>query len=228
MSDGLDTLRRVETPEGVELTLSVAGPLPRGVAWAIDVMIRTGGLMSVASVVGLFGEVGSGLVLLLAFALEWFYPVLFERIWAGATPGKRIVGLAAVRDDGTPVDLRASVLRNLLRFADFLPLGYLAGVISMSVSGDFKRLGDLAAGTVVIHRRPPPRHRSTNDAPPRPPPAPLTPEEQRAIIAFAERSDGWSEDRVEELAGVLVPALAPSEVAATRRLRSIARWLAGG
>jgi uncharacterized RDD family membrane protein YckC len=77
--------------------------------------------------------------------------VLFELSPWAATPGKRALGLKVVMDDGLPVTPAASLIRNLLRAADFLPFLYAAGLISMLVRADFKRLGDLAAGHVVVH-----------------------------------------------------------------------------
>jgi uncharacterized RDD family membrane protein YckC len=145
----LDTVRLNETPEGVDLGLTVAGPVPRAAAFAMDFGIRFVLFLMLAPLMALSG-VGVGLVLIGAFLLEWLYPVAFE-VWSGATPGKRAMGLAVVHDDGTPIGLPASLVRNLLRTVDFLPVFYGVGLIASLADPDFRRLGDLAAGTLVIH-----------------------------------------------------------------------------
>ncbi len=106
-------------------------------------------------------EPGSYLIGL--FALLWFYPVYFEVRAHGQTPGKRFMGLRVLQENGTPVGWSASVLRNFLLVADFLPVLYLAALISMISDSSFRRLGDLAAGTLVVYADPP-RGRSDSDS----------------------------------------------------------------
>ena len=118
----LDTLRRVPTPEGFELTLRLAGPVPRALAFAIDLTIRVALFGAIAGLLGHIGGAGKGLILIIAFLLEWFYPVVCEVWWNGATPGKRAFGLVVLNDNGTPVTFGASLTRNLLRAVDFLPM----------------------------------------------------------------------------------------------------------
>ena len=77
------------------------------------------------------GGIGTALTLILFFLAEWFYPVFFELSPAGATPGKRAFGLKVVMDNGLPVTAAASVTRNLLRFADFLPFLYGFAIVSV-------------------------------------------------------------------------------------------------
>ena len=99
----LDTLSSVTTPELIEVELHPAGLLPRSLAWLIDTSLRFALLMLLAQVLFALGDFGSGLFLLAYFLLEWFYPVLFEVLGAGASPGKRALRLAVVLTDGTPV-----------------------------------------------------------------------------------------------------------------------------
>jgi uncharacterized RDD family membrane protein YckC len=222
----LDTVRRVETPEGVELDLPLAGPVVRAQAWMVDALIR-GALWMAASLLAFpFGALGRGFALLALFALTWLYPVLFEVLRRGATPGKAALGLRVVHDNGTPVGWTASAVRNLIRAADFLPFGYATGLLCCLGDADFRRLGDLAAGTVVVHaeRAAPPF--AAPPAPPLRPPMALTVEEQRAVLAFAERSVSLTPERARELAG-LVPGLSGGGPDATERLRGIAAWIAG-
>jgi uncharacterized RDD family membrane protein YckC len=223
----LDSVRDVETPEGVHLMLRPAGPAPRFYAWAIDFLIRAGVYILLALFTPALGGFGTGLFLIAVFLLEWFYPVLFE-VWRdGQTPGKRAMGLAVIRDNGSPVNWPASMTRNLLRFADFLPFGYALGLVSMFLSAEFKRLGDLAAGTLVVHQGDPPRAAALADGARRPPPAPLTVEEQRAVVGFAERVDTLTPERAEELAAILAPAFGAGGPAAVARVAETGRWLAG-
>ncbi len=226
----LDTVRLNETPEGVDLGLSVAGPVPRALALALDGLIRLALYMVLIPLTAL-AELGIGLILLGTFFIEWLYPVVFEVV-RGATPGKRALGLAVVHDDGTPVGLPASLIRNLLRVVDFLPIFYGVGLISMLADPDFRRLGDLAAGTLVIHAQDRAPKPPIPAADPRPPPPGLTLAAQQAILAFAERSQRLSPSRCEELAETLAarldgPAAVPGR-AAVEQVLSFASWLARG
>ena len=148
---GVDTVREVYTPEGVALRLPVAGPVPRALAWLIDTVIRIAGLILLIIIVGRFGKIGEMLILIGAFALMWLYPILFECLWSGQTPGKRALELRVVMSDGVPVGWLASISRNLLRILDFLPLYYGVGLVVGYLDGSHRRLGDLVGRTVVIH-----------------------------------------------------------------------------
>jgi len=221
----IDTLRQFETPEGIEIALRLAGPVPRAAAFVIDVLIRIGLYLVLLQLLNLAG-VGMGLLLLALFALEWLYPVFFE-LRSGATPGKRAMGLVVVHADGTPVGASASLLRNLLRAVDFLPVLYGFGLVAMLVDRDFRRLGDLAAGTLVIHRDTAVMAPALPARPPLAPPGPLDVDTQQAILAFAERGGALSPARQAELAalaGLSVPGSA--DPAAT--LLGIANWISRG
>jgi len=225
----IDTQRLNETPEGIELGLHLAGPVPRALALALDILIRIGLYLVLLPLLAL-GEVGLGLTLLAVFLLEWFYPVFFE-LRGGATPGKRALGLSVVRDDGTPVGLSASMIRNLLRVVDFLPIFYGFGLLSTLIDPDFRRLGDLAAGTLVIHAEPglraTQRRATLTDPASRPPPS-LTLETQRAILAFIERAPRLSLERRIELAELLTAAEGLRGAAALARVEGWTVWLAEG
>jgi uncharacterized RDD family membrane protein YckC len=225
----LDTTRRVATPEGIELTLQVAGPVPRALAWAIDLGLRLAVLLTVLTAALPLGPAGLGVVLLTAFFLEWLLPAWFEAAWRGQTPGKRMMGLAVLNDDGTPVRWPAALTRNLLRAVDFLPFMYGTGLVVMLANRDFKRLGDLAAGTLVVYapaKAPPPG--PLPDVPPIPSPAPLDLDEQRALLALAERSSALTPQRLQELALLPVPLCGGLDgEGAAKRLLGIARHIAG-
>jgi uncharacterized RDD family membrane protein YckC len=224
----LDTARRIATPEGIELELRLAGPVPRAGAWALDFLLRLAILFLASLILGALGGFGTGVFLLTWFFLEWLFPAWCEVNLAGATPGKKALGLAVLHDDGTPVRWPAALARNLLRAIDFLPVFYGIGLVAMVMNRDFKRLGDLAAGTIVVYREPKPRGFQVPQAPPLAPAVALTLAEQRAILDFAERAPGLTPERAEELAAIprgLVGAA--SGPAATERLIRIANFLVG-
>ncbi len=201
----LDTLRRVPTPEGFELTLRLAGPVPRALAFTIDLLIRVALFGAIAGLLGFLQGAGTGLILIIAFLLEWFYPVVCEVWWNGATPGKRAFGLAVLNDNGTPVTFGASLTRNLLRAVDFLPMLYAFGLISMLLSRDFKRLGDFAAGTIVAYRDQPGVRGAIPDARALRPAVALTLTEKRAVLDFAERFHTLTDERANEVAEHAAP-----------------------
>jgi uncharacterized RDD family membrane protein YckC len=227
MQTRLDTVRTVETPEGVELTLRVAGPVSRSLAWLVDQMIRLAAYVIVGLGLAFLGDLGGGIFLVFVFLAEWFYPVFFEVLRHGSTPGKAVLGLSVVHDDGTPVGWTPSIVRNLLRFADFLPVAYLLGLASMVATRDFKRLGDVVAGTVVVYRDTPTGPVHLTPAEPVPVDVPLDLAEQRAIIDFAERTPGWSPERVLELASLVEPLVGGPPTTGAQRLLGMAHWLLG-
>jgi uncharacterized RDD family membrane protein YckC len=224
----LDTRREIETPEGVVLSERVAGPLPRALAWCVDLLARTLLYLVLATGLQIIGAFAGGFMLILLFVLEWGYGVAFELTLNGRTPGKLVLGLQTVMDDGTPVTPRASILRNLLRVADFLPLGFLVGLLSALVDPHGRRLGDLAAGTLVVYRRAAAaERRPLPPGPATPPPVPLRPDEQQALVDLAQRGPGLSIDRQVELAELVGQGWGLSGRAALDRVTAVARYLRG-
>jgi uncharacterized RDD family membrane protein YckC len=224
----IDTVRTVETPEGIALELRPAGPAARGIAWALDMGIRAAIYIAAGIGLAFLGKAGMGIFAILLFLLEWFYPVLFEVLWEGATPGKRAMGLQVLMEDGRPEGWGPAMLRSLLMFVDFLPALYGAGLVAMLAGKEGRRIGDLAAGTVVVHA-PPSIHGKQIPAPARPvlPPAPLSLEEQRAVAAFAERAPQLTPERAEELAGLLVPLTGATGAEGVLRLQGMAAAIRG-
>lgn len=223
----LDTYREIETPEGVELHLRAAGPVVRALAYAIDLLLRGAIIFALSIALSVTGRFGMGVFMVVIFLLEWFYPVLFEVYRDGATPGKRLFGLRVVNDNGTPVAWGPSLVRNLLRAVDFMPSFYAFGLISMLLNRDFKRLGDLAAGTLVVYQEQAARKIDIPDVPALAPPLGLNLAEQRAVITFAERSQRLTEVRSEELADLLTPLTGAEGRAGMQRLYQMANWLVG-
>jgi len=225
----LDTRYRVEIPGGINLEAQVVGPIPRSLAFAIDLAIRGVILfvLSIASIpFGAFG-LGGGFFLIFLFAIEWLYPVLFEVFWRGQTPGKKALGISVINDDLTPVTLGTSLVRNLLRTIDFMPLFYLAGLVTMLCNRRFQRLGDLAAGTLVISVRESSRPASQKDIVPLAPSTPLLRTEQTSIIDFLQRSSQLSEPRQRELAGLLEGVTHDKGENGVEKLHRIGAWFLG-
>ncbi|MDI1258895.1 RDD family protein [Aquabacterium sp.] len=230
----LDTLYTAETPEGIALSLRPAGVMARSLAYLIDAGIRLVIFFFAVLIARPMGGVGSAFLMILYFALEWFYPVVFELTKSGATPGKRMMGLHVVMDSGLPITPAASITRNLLRAADFLPMGYAAGMLSMLTRRDFKRLGDLAAGTLVVYHQTAQLHGVPPPAMAMPPARKLSPKEQAAIVSWAGRSARLTPARLDELAVLAASVTRPDGGAnargdydATRRLQGVAQWLLG-
>ena len=225
----LDTLRYHETPEGIDLRLRLAGVPVRAAAWSIDLLIRGMLYLVVFALLGIVaGDARGGLILISMFLIEWFYPVVFELLADGSTPGKKQFGLRVVHDNGTPVTASGSVIRNLLRVVDFLPLLYALGLLSMLIQRDFKRLGDLVAGTIVVYRDIPASYSAIPDLDSRPLPIALTLDEQRAILDFAERRETISIQRSAELAGILAGHIDARPDEAVDSLYRYANWLQRG
>ena len=231
----IDSARAIETPEGVLLELRLAGPIVRALAWAIDMAIRFAFYMGIGMLLPLLGGIGMGILLILMFLAEWFYPVLFEVLARGQTVGKMAMGIRVLCDDGTPVGWYPSTVRNFLRAVDFLPLLYGAGLLSMLMQKDFKRLGDLAAGTLVVYAERRVSHRTKTATQPEEgssevvnlPPVPLTLEEQQALVAFSFRSRELTPERAEELADLLEPITGHRGHGAVIQIRQLASIYAG-
>lgn len=149
----------IPTPEGVEMELVLAGLGSRLVAALLDTLIQ-GTLLVALWVVGLAlavpsdgGGVLAAIVIVLSFLVFFGYHPVFETLASGRSPGKRAAGLRVVRQGGEPPGFLASAVRNLLRLVDFLPTMYAIGAVSILLSSKNQRLGDLAAGTLVVRER---------------------------------------------------------------------------
>ena len=155
-----DEFLNIDTPENVIFGYEVVGIGSRFMAALVDttIIIVLQIVVNLTMVLLLFNlleiDMGAGWVTavfgLISFALLWGYYIFFEMLWNGQTPGKRWLGLRVLRSDGTPITLTESIIRNLVRFIDFLPAFYGLGVVVMFVNAQSRRLGDLAAGTLVV------------------------------------------------------------------------------
>ncbi|WP_282297635.1 RDD family protein [Stenotrophomonas sp. PS02289] len=222
----LDTYREVITPEGVPLHLPAAGPIPRALAWGIDFAIRVAGLLLMSIPLAFLGDFGQGLYACLMFLTMWAYTIVQEAIW-GRTLGKRVLNLRVVAHDGAPIGWMASITRNLLRTVDMLPFGYALGLLSSLFDPHGRRLGDLVAGTVVVHDAAPSFASTLAIDTVLAPPQPLQPAEQAAVVAFAERAPRLSSARQQELAAIAGDLTDAQGQVGVLRLYAMANWLLG-
>jgi uncharacterized RDD family membrane protein YckC len=158
----------IQTPENVAFGYQVAGIGSRFLASLLDttivVFLQVVILIVLAVILrsvdgSAFADQISAWVYaifgLVAAIFYWGYYIFFEMLWNGQSPGKRWVGLRVIRADGTPITLSESLIRNLARLVDFLPAAYGIGIVTMFIDKQSRRLGDLAAGTLVVQDRAP-------------------------------------------------------------------------
>ena len=223
----VDTIYEVETPEGIMLSLRVAGLPARAWAFIIDFAIRSVINIAIYILYVMFlGEDFTGLILCYFFLMEWFYPVFFEVKTQGRTPLKKMMNVTVLHGDGSQVRRQASCIRNFLLVADFMPFFYGFGMRSSLLDRRVRRLGDMAADTIVVYDNKVKKRRLPAAEPVMPPIA-LNIEEQRAIIAFAERDKLLSRERLEELAEILQPITQKKKKPGVKILIAYANALAG-
>jgi uncharacterized RDD family membrane protein YckC len=155
----LETSVRLVTPERITFLYPLAGPFHRACSYLLDIVVVTAVLIGsylVALAVTLFSEASLGLMLVITFAVYFFYGATCEGLFNGRTVGKLAFGLRVVSTEGVPITGAQAVLRNLLwAFDGIWPFAYLPAVACMVLTRRFQRLGDLAAGTmVIVERRP--------------------------------------------------------------------------
>ena len=221
----IDTERVFHTPEQARYVYRVAGPLVRGVAYVVDVVLTIVVIMLIAFILmfslgvsGLEGF-GIGFFLLLLFVAMWLVAGLVEYIWRGLTPGKKMMGIRVIGTDGLPPSLGACMVRTLLRYADGVPTVALGLSVMMS-NRDFRRLGDLAGGTLVVYdgdeamlgrmktREPTPQVLAEAERLPAAMLSRLDGATVRTIAAYVMRRHLYTAARQHEIANFLVAALA--------------------
>jgi uncharacterized RDD family membrane protein YckC len=154
----------IETPELVGIEMPVAGIGSRFVALLVDYLIWLVAVIAIIFVISLvdpslshFSKMGEkwaiALLILSFFLLYWGYFTLFEAYWGGRTPGKRLTKIRVIQRSGRGIGLFEAMTRNLLRIVDQFPFVYMVGAVTIFLTRDHQRLGDLAAGTLVVHER---------------------------------------------------------------------------
>lgn len=206
----------IRTPEGVDLTLQLAGVGSRFAAALVDLLLQ---LALVIAVTLLGAAAGGGyagaITVTLATLVFVAYDVAFEVLASGRTPGKRLNGLRVVRVGGQPVGFVTSAIRNVLRLVDLLPSAYLVGIVSILVTRRNQRIGDLIAGTIVarevipeVPRLPllitPPLYGDPDlDV------TAVTPQELALVVQFLERRQATHPDARAQIARTLADRLRP-------------------
>jgi uncharacterized RDD family membrane protein YckC len=154
----------IETPELVAIEMPLAGIGSRFIALLVDYLIWLAGLVVLILLVSFFlpalksfskisAQWVTALVIFILFLLQWGYFTLFEAFWNGRTPGKRVARIRVIQSSGRAIGLFESMARNLIRYVDQIPIFYAVGVIAMFASRQHQRLGDMAAGTLVVRDR---------------------------------------------------------------------------
>lgn len=223
-----DTISSVISPEAVEIELRPAGVWVRSRAflldWAIRVILSIVVFFLLSMLAKLSGGVATGLLFIAIFLVYWLYPVLFEVFWHGQTPAKRVFGLRVVQDNGTPVSFTQSLIRNLMRTADILPIFYGLGMSVMLLHPQFKRLGDILSGCLVIYTDEPKIKINKQvfvGVKAIAPPIALTRDERLSLILFMERLPHLSVARQQELADEL---LRHSDIPANESIETLKSW----
>lgn len=168
----IDDSYDLRTPEQIELRYDLAGLGSRFLAALVDGLIQGVLVLAVIFALGMgsallttalrrwfpgdptiLAMIGVSLAILAMFLLIWGYHIFFELVWNGQTPGKRVAGIRVLTTRGEPVTFVHVLVRNLLRIVDFLPSSYMLGAVCVLMTRRSQRLGDLAAGTIVVHER---------------------------------------------------------------------------
>ncbi len=219
----MDRTIEVRTPESIAFSYELAGLGSRFLALIVDQAIQFATLAAIFAGIVLAAshsskhlvpdaaeKLGESLavafIVTVAFAILFGYFILSEAVWNGQTPGKKLLGLRVVRDGGYPIDFGASLIRNLIRVGEALVGYYVLAAISALISPENKRLGDLAAGTIVVRdaRLTAPRaFRLPNQEPVYASTAYAVGEERALIKRFLERRDRLTVNRREVLAAQL-------------------------
>jgi uncharacterized RDD family membrane protein YckC len=200
----------IETPEQTSLEFPLAGIGSRFLAVAADTLLQMAAFWVLIMVLAVFavslGSLFSGraglwtvaIFIFIGFTIQFGYFAFFEALWNGQTPGKRWTHLRVIKDSGRPISAYDAILRNLIRIVDYLPTFYATGVITMLISRENKRVGDYAAGTVVIHEKPLQGVSSIWQSPATPiaagPLPQLTVEELQLVEAFLNRRSSLEPD----------------------------------
>lgn len=172
--NSIDLTAVITTPENIQFEYRIAGPFRRLPAFFLDFVLRSicvSAIFILMVLVGATAALPIGMIFfvifLVSFAFDWFFGLFFEAYWNGQTPGKWLTRIRVISVDGRPINAYQATVRNFLRLADFAPMvsfevfdpdappvyaipTFLVSLLCMTISPRFQRLGDLAAGTMVV------------------------------------------------------------------------------
>ena len=144
----------IKTPEGIDFSLLLAGPITRFLAWSVDLLVILAINQALSVVLGLLGilsrDLATAAIILGYFIVSIGYGIVAEWYWHGQTLGKRLLRLRVTDVHGLQLQFSQIVIRNLLRFVDSLPALYLVGGLACLINRRAQRLGDFVANTVVV------------------------------------------------------------------------------
>lgn len=207
----MDRTLEVRTPESIAFSYELAGLGSRFLAVAIDMTIQT--LVMVGIVGGLIyagthmpgavrdvsvpskieTNLALAFIVAIVFLIYFGYFILFEAFWNGQTPGKKIMGLRVVRDGGYPADFASVAIRNLIRVGELAAGLYAISALAALISPENKRLGDMAAATIVVRDAPAAKLADLmEDSPDAPRPLMLSRQERALIDQFVARRAGMA------------------------------------
>jgi uncharacterized RDD family membrane protein YckC len=164
----MDRTLEVRTPESIAFSYELAGLGSRFLAVSVDMAIQTlvmigiiwgliyaaahlnGAVRNVPAPTRIETNLAIALIITIVFIVYFGYFILFEAFWNGQTPGKKLMGLRVVRDGGYPADFASIAVRNLIRVGEFAAGLYAISAVATVISPENKRLGDMAAGTIVV------------------------------------------------------------------------------
>jgi len=216
----------IETPENLEISLPLAGIGSRFLAYLVDLAWQSVAVVAAIAVVVVrlpstwppfeknsdgtysFPWLAIALLDVIVFGVNFFYFAAFEALWRGQTPGKRACHLRVIGDGGQALGGRGALVRNLVRTVDFLPVFYVVGVVTIFLGRRGKRLGDYAAGTMVVQEQAPSHFGAT-----RAPGAGLSEDEATLIGEFLARRASLDPGARAELARQLADRLAQRQAA---------------
>jgi len=204
-------LHAIRTPENVVFEFERAGVASRALAWSVDLAVMMSAMTAVSCLVSAFQPVAGGFALALlsiaVFLVQWWYGALAEWWSGGRTIGKRVVGLRTLDARGLRITFAQAVVRNLVRVVDLLPALYLVGGACALLDPAGRRLGDLAAGTVVVRERRAPE------------PSRLVPSTERAHAFLRDPRVAYAARRVAPLEREAMVALSLRREALPERVR---------
>jgi uncharacterized RDD family membrane protein YckC len=224
----MDRTLEVRTPESIAFSYELAGLGSRFLAVAVDIGIQnlvmfgiiwaliylaahlTGAVRNVPVPTRIETNLGIALIITIVFIVYFGYFIAFETFWNGQTPGKKLMGLRVVRDGGYPADFASIAVRNLIRVGEFVAGLYAISAVATVISPENKRLGDMAAGTIVVRDARAARLADlTQESSDTSHPLMLSPQERGLIDQFVARRAGMAPRNRAQMASQIAARVRP-------------------